>query len=419
LDPRRAKGYGPRRCRGSRVRTAASLCVAFLLALNLGCSGGGGSSGGSGGGSTSLQPTPPAPPSPPPTTPTPTPQPPTPPPVAALNLEGAAGVAFAAGARAMVVIHKGERVFERYAGAGGSSVSEPLASGTKSFNCALAVAAADDGLLGLDNPSSWAVSPWRPGGSAPDIHRKQAIRNVDLLSMTAGLAAGDAAGAELNTVDSYAQAIGARSLYEPGQALVYGPNSFQAFSAVFELSTGGSVGADGAVTGGSDPVEYLQARVFDRLGVVARDWRRDIRGKPNFGGGARFTATDWSLYGQLILQNGRWNGQQVLSEAGVRRCWSHDAPAFRAYGLGFWLNRPTAGSFTPGVDSSPFPADVRERLASGGKIAPDVPDSMFMAWGAGNMKMFMLPSHDAVVVRLGGSADDNRFLGVLIRTVAP
>lgn len=319
----------------------------------------------------------------------------------------------------MVVIHRGQVVLERYAGGGGPSVSEPLASGTKSFICALAVAAEDDRLLALDDLSSTMITPWRPGGAAPGNARKQDVRHVDLLSQTSGIAAGESAGPELRTVDSYAQAINAISVYAPRTAIIYGPNSFQAFAAAFELSTGGSVGADGTVIGGRDPVEYLQARVFDRLGVVARNWERDIKGNPNFGGGARFTAADWARYGQLVLQNGRWNGEQVLSEAGVRRCSSYETPAFRAYGLGWWLNRPAAGSYNPGTDTVPWPADVRERFAAGSKIAPDVPDSMFMAYGAGNMKMFILPSHDLVVVRLGGSADDNRFLGVMIGTISP
>jgi hypothetical protein len=44
---------------------------------------------------------------------------------------------------------------------------------------------------------------------------------------------------------------------------------------------------------------------------------------------------------------------------------------------------------------------------------------MFMAYGAGNMKMFLVPSRNLVVVKLAGSADDNRFLGILLGTVKP
>lgn len=39
---------------------------------------------------------------------------------------------------------------------------------------------------------------------------------------------------------------------------------------------------------------------------------------------------------------------------------------------------------------------------------------MFFSWGAGNAKMFMLPSHGLVAVKIGGGGDDDRFLGILI-----
>jgi hypothetical protein len=83
------------------------------------------------------------------------------------------------------------------------------------------------------------------------------------------------------------------------------------------------------------------------------------------------------------------------------------------------LNRPVGGSYQPGEDRVPMSEAVRARWLQGGKYAPDVPDDMFFASGAGNMKTFILPSHDLVVVKLGGGADDNRFLGLLVGARAP
>jgi CubicO group peptidase (beta-lactamase class C family) len=131
------------------------------------------------------------------------------------------------------------------------------------------------------------------------------------------------------------------------------------------------------------------------------------------------TASHWARYGQFILQGGLWNGQRVVSEARIRRCSSYQTPAFAGYGLGWWLNRPVGGTYQAGQDSLPWPGAVTARWAAGGKIAPDIPDDMFMAYGAGNMKMFLVPSRNLVVVKLAGSADDNRFLGILLGTVKP
>lgn len=334
----------------------------------------------------------------------------------ALNTAAAAAYAFDNGTRAMVVIENGAVTFERYAGAGSASRGEFLASGTKSFACALAAAGEEDGFFSLDDFASTGIAPWRSGGSAPDIASKQKIRAANLLSLSGGLANSGQSGLGLNSVDSYAQAINARSSFDPDVAMIYGPNSFQAFLAFFELRTGGTLGANGEISGGRDPLTYLQAGVFDRIGIAPTAWLRDARGKPNFGGGASFRAVDWARYGQFILQNGQWNGQQIISAARIRRCATYESPAFRGYGLGFFLNRPVGATYQPGQDSIPFPQEVRDSWAAGGKIAPDAPDSMMMAYGAGNMKMFILPSHNAVIVKLAGNADDNRFLGLLLNS---
>jgi CubicO group peptidase (beta-lactamase class C family) len=121
----------------------------------------------------------------------------------------------------------------------------------------------------------------------------------------------------------------------------------------------------------------------------------------------------------LILQEGEWQGGRVLPAALVRRCSKPASAAFLGYGVGFWLNGPVGGSYQPGEDRVPMPEAVRARWLQGGKYAPDVPDDMFFASGAGSMKMFILPSHDLVVVKLGGESDDNRFLGLLVGARAP
>ena len=343
-----------------------------------------------------------------------------PPPVASgLNLSAAADYAFANGVRAVVVIENGETVLQRYGGAGSATRGEFLASGTKSFTCALWAAAQDDGLINIDEFASTAIRAWAPGGVAPDPAVKQAIRARDLLALSSGLANSGSAGANLNAVDTYAQSIGARSTFAPDTAAIYGPNTFQAFAAYFELKTGASVQGNGDIAGGRDPLAYLQSRVFDRIGVTAADWQRDVKGKPNLAGGASMTAGNWARYGQFILQGGLWNGQQVVSQVNIRRCSSYQTPAFAGYGLGWWLNRPAGATYQENQDTLPWPSAVTGRWAAGGKIAPDVPDDMFMAYGAGNMKMFIIPSRGLVAVKLAGSADDNRFLGLMLGTIAP
>ena len=92
------------------------------------------------------------------------------------------------------------------------------------------------------------------------------------------------------------------------------------------------------------------------------------------------TARDWARLGQLYLQDGLWDGKRLLPEGWVRYTTTL-APADpqRAYGAHFWLRIPQ-----------------EYRRGDGG-----VPDDAFHAVGHEGQFVTIVPSHDAVIVRLG------------------
>jgi len=337
-------------------------------------------------------------------TPTPTPTP-TPSPGATLAYQSAADYALSSGARAVVIIHDGRMVLEQYANGGRADRGEALASGTKSFTCVLMAAAEDDGFLSVDDLASTLVPQWRVGGLAPQTDLKAQIRTRDLLSVSSGLLNSGVFGAALNTVDSYAQAFNAPSQFAPGTHAIYTPNSAQAVSAIFELATGGAFDSAGVIRGGRDGITYLQQRVFDPIGVAPTEWSRDVNAKPNFGGGASFTAKDWAVFGQFSAQLGEWQGRQIVSRARMSRCFTYATNAFLGYGFGWWLNRSVGTTFSS-EDSIPWPGDVTARWASGGQIAPSAPSDMAIAFGAGNRKLYVSPGTRLSLVVIGGTAND-------------
>lgn len=347
---------------------------------------------------------------------------PTPPPSSStLNFAAAADFLRSIGSAGMVVLQDGRLVHEAYMNGWNGTTAKPIASGTKSFTCALVAAAEADGLLTPDLQAASRIPAWASGGSAPQAASKSKILLKDLLSISAGLRASGVSGGALNNVDSYAQAVAAPSVFDPGVAAIYTPNSFQAVAAIFELSTGGSYNPQGVVSGGTDPLEYLTRRVLDPIGLAVGSWQRDLNGKPNFGGGASLTAREWAKFGQLMLDDGAWNGVQLLPAGLLSRCAAYRTDAFWGYGLSWWLNREVGSTYQPGQDS----VDVTRALgwSTGGRLAPSVPADMYMAAGFGGYRLYVIPSLRLVAVRMGGrdpadpavSADD-RFLGLLIGT---
>jgi CubicO group peptidase (beta-lactamase class C family) len=104
----------------------------------------------------------------------------------------------------------------------------------------------------------------------------------------------------------------------------------------------------------------------------------------------------------LYLQDGVWQGDRILPE-GYARFVSTLAPAWKAdnrpiYGAFFWLN-------------------------GDGRFA--IPKEAYYMAGAGGQYVFIIPSHDLVVVRLGhfkgaaaGEGGLNRALALLMQSVA-
>lgn len=95
------------------------------------------------------------------------------------------------------------------------------------------------------------------------------------------------------------------------------------------------------------------------------------------------TARDWARFGLLYLNDGYWLGERILPEGWVEYSVTPAKGAKKGeYGAQFWLN---AGE----------PGNAKNRLF------PDLPDDMFYMAGYEGQYVFIIPSENLVVVRLG------------------
>ena len=65
-------------------------------------------------------------------------------------------------------------------------------------------------------------------------------------------------------------------------------------------------------------LDYAQEQLFDPLGISDVYWETDRNGIPNGGWGLELTSRDMAKFGYLFLQNGVWDGQQIVPEAWVK-----------------------------------------------------------------------------------------------------
>lgn len=287
---------------------------------------------------------------------------------------------------AVLVWHRDSLVFEQYANGWTATRPHYLASGTKSFTGLMAAAAVDDGLLAFDERVSATITEWR---SEP---RSARITVRQLLALTSGID-GEHVGREVATA---ADVVAMPAAYEPGTTFRYAQEPFQVFHELMRRKL--------AATGGPSPEAWLQQRLLAPLGVRVARWMRADDGTPSLAGGAFMTARDWGAVGRLLLARGSWNGRALVRQSTFAHLVA-GSDALPAYGISLWLNAPLpAGSVGP---DEFVPAEVGRaggRARGAEAILPGGPRDLFMAAGAGFQRLYVIPSRELVVVRLG----DNR-----------
>jgi CubicO group peptidase (beta-lactamase class C family) len=171
----------------------------------------------------------------------------------------------------------------------------PLNSCTKSFVSLAVGLLVDDGRIpSLDTP----VARWFPEWVGTP---KEAITVRHLLTHTSGLAT-PRFGRPLYTEPSLVR-------YALDDALVSVPGRHTAYSNV-----GTSLLAAVVARAAGEPVDALLAhRVFSKLGIVDFTWRSDAMGDRHGFADLSLWADDFAKVGQLMLQHGEWNGEQLIS----------------------------------------------------------------------------------------------------------
>lgn len=89
-------------------------------------------------------------------------------------------------------------------------------------------------------------------------------------------------------------------LHEPGTQFLYNSLGTYMLSAIIQKVTGQTT------------LQYLTPRLFKPLGIEGMDWETNLQGINTGGWGLRLKTEDMAKFAELFLQQGNWNGKQVL-----------------------------------------------------------------------------------------------------------
>ncbi len=273
---------------------------------------------------------------------------------------------------ALVIVHRGRLVLERYGQGHAAGDTQPSWSIAKSITQALVGLVVQDGKLDIHAPA--AVPEWQ----APDDPRR-AITLDQLLHMSSGLAFIEEYVAD-RTSDTIAMLFGAGkddvAHYAASQPLAHAPGSFWAYSSGTANIVARAAGAAAGVSG-AELEAYMRARLFAPLGMTSALPKFDPAG--TFIGSSFCFATprDFARFGLLYLRGGVWDGARILPEGWVdyarTSTWQQPTDSAR-YGAHWWLDLAGPGSFS--------------------------------ANGYQGQYVVVAPERDLVLVRLGVTPDD-------------
>jgi CubicO group peptidase (beta-lactamase class C family) len=139
-------------------------------------------------------------------------------------------------------------------------------------------------------------------------------------------------------------------------------------------------------------LDFWYSDLIDKIGMYSMLVEADLSGTYVGSSYSWATTRDWAKFGLLYLHKGNWNGEQLFDESWVDYITTPTNSSNGRYGGHFWLN---AGGYYP-----------------------DAPKDLYSANGFQGQRVFIIPSKDLVIVRMGlDTMDFNEFLLDVISSI--
>ncbi|NER64956.1 serine hydrolase [Pseudomonas sp. MAFF212427] len=293
---------------------------------------------------------------------------------------------------ALLVMRDGRIVYEHYAAPTTAQTPHLTWSISKSVLATLLGVAFGEGRFALDDPVARFYPP---------MQAHPQVRMRDLLQWASGLHWQE--DYEYTPLKSSVVAM----LYTRGRtdmaAFTAGQPAAAAPGEHFVYSSGDSTVLAAALKGmlGTRYAEYPWQALFAPLGIDSAVWEQDGAGTLVGSSYLYLTARDLARVGQLMLDDGRWQGRPLLPAQWVafNRSAFARAPAVPGEatpGGHWWLNQP---------------------VASGERPWPDAPADTFAALGHWGQALYVLPTQRLVIVRYGDDRDGTYQHNALLKRV--
>lgn len=282
----------------------------------------------------------------------------------------------------VMVLKHGNVLLEQWLGEAAADKPHVMWSVSKSF-CATAVGmCVDDGLISVSDTVINFFPEQLPAEISDNL---RAMTVHDLLTMNCGHETETpirVVSAEVDTTTNWVGKFLAHPVTkQPGSWYCYNSIGTFMLSAIVQKVTGQKVN------------DLLATRLWQPLHIDQPEWWENPEGINCGGWGLHLKTEDMAKFGQLFLQKGKWNGQQLVSEAWVAEASKYQVPSV------------PAGSRPDNVAERGLTSENCSWMLGYGYQMWISPEDSYRADGAFGQYIFVWPSQDAVIAITANSQD--------------
>jgi len=267
--------------------------------------------------------------------------------------------------RAFIILKNGKIVSEKYFGTFTIDSNWYWASAGKTMTAFLVGIAQKEGLLNINNKTSQYLGT---GWTTATLTKENLITVRHQLTMTTGL--DDDVQDDDCTLSSCLQYKA-----DAGTRWAYHNAPYTMLDKVVENATGKTYNA------------YFQEKIRDKIGM------NGLWIKTGYNNVYYSTPRSMSRFGLLLLNKGKWDQTTILSDTNFFNTQINTSQNLNpSYGYLTWLN---------GKSNYMLP---ELQFVFPGSLVPNAPADMYSALGKNDQKIYVVPSQNIVVVRMGDSA---------------
>ena len=282
----------------------------------------------------------------------------------------------------LLITHKGKLLFESYFRRGRINLAHGQASATKGYTSLVLGRAIQLGYLTMADLDKPLVNFLKDLDPTKFVEGAEKITLHKALTMHGGLSVDREQWEELEKNPAPLQGQGlVQTLLENSEPITAESQTYLYgnFNPMLVMTV-----IDAVAPGGAR--EFIETEILEKLEITNYSWETHVSGLPQAGWMVRMTSRDMLKLGSVVLNEGNWRGEQLISAA--------------------YLDKATTGMVKPTEDWMPdayrygyfwYQADFA--------VGNEIYDTTF-AWGGGGQRVVVVEALDLVVVITGHDRDD-------------